>query len=228
MPTREEHAAAATEFVKTFVPKFERKAKADSALMRALAVFLGWIGMKTFMEEFSTTMGFTAYLIADHMNNISVILHEGLHAYQCKKYTRPGQGFLYMLPQLVGIVALLASLTLLVFSLTGFTWSWWPLAFLLLFAAPLPAYWRMKFEFNAYCVSMAVRYWCGGTVDDAYIGRLCDRFTNGSYYFMWPFRSWLLKRFLRKLEWIKSPEVANDPYFFGVHRFLETRGLLRT
>jgi hypothetical protein len=227
MPTREENATEAVAVVQKYVPKFERLPKASSTFQRFLASLLRLIGMKDFMSRFSTTIGFTAYLIESHYNNLGVIFHEGRHAWQGKKYTRVGQGALYLLPQLLGIGALCASVTLLVLSLTGFTWSWWPLAFLLIFAAPLPAYWRMKFEFDAYCVSMAVRYWCRGELDDDYINRLIKNFTTSAYYFMWPFKGSLRKRFLRKLEWIKSPAVANDPYYLAIHRFLEERGLLK-
>lgn len=226
MPTREEHAATAEIVVQSFVPKFKRVAKKDSTLMQLLATFLGWLGMKTFMEDFSTTLGFTAYLTDDHMNNISVIFHEGRHAQQGNKYTRPLQGALYLLPQLIAIIALFACLTLVGFSLGGFTWCWWPIALLLLLAAPLPAYWRMKFEFDAYCVSMAIRHWTRGDVADSYIDNLVSNFTSGAYYFMWPFKSYLRKRFLRKLEWIKASKVGSDPYYVAVHEFLETRGLL--
>ncbi len=227
MPTREEHAAAAEAMVQKYVPKFKRHPKADSALMRLLGVILGWFGMKTFMEDFSTTLGYTAYLTENHMNRIGVIFHEGRHAYQGKKYTRLGQGTLYLLPQLVAILTIFACLTLVGFSLSGFAWAWWPTVFLLLFAAPLPAYWRMKFEFDAYCISMAVRYWCRGAVEGVYIEQLIDNFVNMNYYLMWPFKGWLRKRFLRKLKWIKSPQMVNDPYFLAVHRCIERQGLLR-
>ena len=226
MPTRIEHAAAAEAAVQKYVPEFRRCPKAESRFMRFLGFILGWLGMKTFMEDFSTTLGYTAYLTKDHMNHIGVIFHEGRHAYQSKKYTRLGQGTLYLLPQLVALLTIIACFILVSASLNGFTWDWWPTATLLLLAAPLPAYWRMKFEFDAYSVSMAVRHWCRGDVGLDYIERLVDNFTSGAYYFMWPFRNFLRTRFLRKLEWIKSPKMVEDPYYMGVHRCIEERGLL--
>lgn len=225
MPTRIEHAAAAEATVQKYVPKFQRRPKADSKFMRFLGVVLGWLGMKTFMEDFSTTIGYTAYLTAEHMEHIGVIFHEGRHAQQGKKYTRLGQGLLYLFPQILTLF--LVGYILTNASLHGFTWDCWPLVFVIPLAAPLPAYWRMKFEFDAYCVSMAVRHWCRNDVGFSYIERLIDNFTGGAYYFMWPFRNYLRKRFLKKLEWIKSPKIANDPYYMGIHRCIEERGLLR-
>ena len=227
MPTREENAAAAVALVQTFVPKFERIPKAGSKIMALLGALLSVVGVRKFMTNFSTTLGYKAYLVEGHYTNISVIFHEGLHADQCKRYTRPLQGALYLLPQLFAILALIPCVVLLILANEHVvSWDWWPLALVLLCGLPLPAYFRMKFEFDAYCVSMAVRHWCNNDVDDNYINSRIRNFTTFAYYLMWPFHGFLQTRFLRKLEWIKSPKVVDDPYYAAIHLFLETRGLL--
>ena len=110
--SRETNAAAAIRYVQEHVPNFKVVPKAESSFMRFLAAFMGLFGQrKQFLERFSTTIGYTAYLIERHALSIGVILHEGRHAHQSKKYTRVIMGMLYLFPLTLGIIGAITSLT---------------------------------------------------------------------------------------------------------------------
>lgn len=168
--------------------------KDESWLMHFL-FFFARLFNPNFMKYYVTTFGNTmyypnkAYIEVNHERAISIAAHEYVHMMQQKQY---GWWYLfsYALPQ---ILALLSLLTIpLVFV------SWWgllPLLFLV-FLLPLPAYWRMKWEKEAYVMSLFVQFYFARKKTN-YIGQIVDylkdqsvrmslQFSGWSYYKMWP------------------------------------------
>ena len=220
MTTREEHAASAIELIQSFVPKFRTVPKEQSKLMKAIGgIFRIARQRKRFMEDFSTTVGYTAYMAEKHETSIGVILHEGRHAEQSKHWTRAAMGFAYLVPQILMVPGLIIWGTI-----TG--WSPWQF-FLLGFLAPLPACWRMWWELDAYTVSIAVRYWTKGEVTTKYLNHIVDYFCDSSYWFMWPFRSAISKKVRAQYARVASGDIIlDDDYFASILNWLNKRGLL--
>ena len=69
-----------------------------------------------------------------------------------------------------------------------------------------------------------VRYWMG-TLKDRHVQFYADNFCNSNYYFMFPFRGWILNRLSWHLARIKAGAVLEDNYFKAVHTFLDAAGL---
>ena len=103
--------------------------------------------------------------------------------------------FLYASPQCFAPFALLAF------------WNLWFLLFLLC-ALPIPSPGRAWAEIRGYRMTMAVYYWLSGQKVD--IKWMVEQFVGPSYYFMWPFRKWLMKRFNKEFEKIKNNELAPE------------------
>ena len=170
----------AIELIQGYVPEFKVLNKADSKLQRFIgkAMFFN----KGYMTNFYTTIGYTTYRpigAAGEPWEWEILLHEGKHAIQAKKLTRPLMGALYLLPFL-----------------------------------PLPAPGRAWFEFEAYCVSMAVAYLKNpADVNDWYIeNQLVPYFTGSEYAWMFPFKGTVKKAFQKFHEKLKSGEAFEDPY----------------
>ena len=178
------------DLIKSRVPKFRLRSKTQSRLMRFLGFLLSLVGVKDFLEKYWTTLGYTTYYI-DGPDGVAddewmVLAHEGVHALQSKRLTRFVMGFLYMLPQCLGAAFLGASLTMLVLAACGVVgWQCMWLACGLVLLAPLPAYWRMKFEIEAYYVFPMITMEWGMKLD---VRPIVDMFTGPAYYFMWPFK----------------------------------------
>lgn len=144
-------------------PKFKLVAKADSGFMKFLHVCLLIITfgqMKTFMDKFTTTIGYTVYTPSiweqrSEKVRMLILRHERVHMEQKRRH--------------------------------GF---WFTISYLLF---PLPCVWaycRMKYEMEAYEVTIQVKW--------EYFGRrgftpeareaMISRFTGPSYFWTWPWR----------------------------------------
>jgi hypothetical protein len=73
------------------------------------------------------------------------------------------------------------------------------------------SYWRARWEFQAFRISVAVQYWTNAIVDDSYLEKLADHFTTSDYFWMWPFR----KRVLKKLRAFRDEVVSGDIFKAG-------------
>jgi hypothetical protein len=219
-------AVSAETLVRAFVPAFKIVRKRDSKLMRLTANVLFFV--PGFMDQFSTTIGYTAYLTDYAATNIGVIFHEGRHALQAYKLSRPIMAILYLLPQVLGVVALAVSLTWLVVA-AFFGWSWWqlPVAFGVLALAPIPAYFRMRFELDAYTVSLAVQFWSTGSIKLDYMDRIANNFTSSDYYFMWPFKHSVFAMVRKRVAFVASAHVLDDPYLAAIHTWMAERRLAK-
>lgn len=93
---------------------------------------------------------------------------------------------------------------------------------------PLPAPFRAREEFRAYCVSMAADFWSGRDIDEAYIDWLVEEFVGPNYLWMWPFRRKMRERFWAFLHDIRYDELERYPadyqaYLAEVRAFAERR-----
>jgi Zn-dependent protease with chaperone function len=181
------------------LPGFQVKYKDESTFMKLIGMLMFF--NKTFMTGFVTTIGYTVYLpTRAKSGSISTLAHEYRHAKDASQITRVLFGMLYLLPQLLGIPGALAALILVPLLLFGVvSWSWWllPLMLTALFLAPLPAYFRKKYEVNGYTMSLFMTNELlkeGGFDKNARKERLTasaarynKNFTGANYYFMWPF-----------------------------------------
>jgi hypothetical protein len=147
-------------------PGFKIVLKTDSAMMRAIDVFLRVITlgkMASFMDSYITTIGLTVYVPSDwdafKDEQIARILrHERVHMRQARRYSRPLFSFLYLF-----------------FPLPGFL-----------------AYFRAKFEMEAYEETMrATAEQVGQWIldDPKFRAGIVGHFTGPEYFWMWPFKS---------------------------------------
>lgn len=231
MGTPKEDFEQMVKTVQSHYPKYKVIAKETSRFHK----FIGWI-LKTFtpnkeyMTRYWTTIGATvAYPIeetpGEHYNNVTVNVHEGNHAGQCKRWTSFLMGSLYLLGTPVyAVLFLLLSVPFFIVGGLTSAFPWW-VGFIVLGAGlvlscPVPfGYWRYRWEAQAYGVSLAVRYWVNGknpdSVNDAYIDNACLQFTTGAYFYMMPFKSVVKKRLQKARELVTTGKFFTqwDPYY---------------
>lgn len=149
------------------------KSKSESRLMRFLGTLLFF--NPSFMRDYTTTIGSTVYFPDGFVDRDpgaawGVLAHEGKHIEQSKRIgpIRFSLGYLFPAP-----------LALLAF---GAFWSpWFLLA--LIFLAPLPAPWRVKWEREAYLVTAvcdAARGW--NITEDWYVNFHVECYCGWGYY----------------------------------------------
>lgn len=169
----------------THFPDLKIKYKDESLLMKIMSKLLFF--NKEFMTGYTTTIGNTIYypsrsfIKARPVSSSVVLLHELVHVHDSKKFTMPLFTLLYTSPQI---------LALLFFPLLFIGWKIALLA--LLFAAPMPSFFRMYFEKRAYLTSMYALSEIGKKLNfdpglDRQKSSFLDHFKTSSYYFMWPF-----------------------------------------
>lgn len=204
------------DIIRYHVPEYDLKMKSESWLQRLIGKIMGMVGNKTYMTSFWTTIGYTTYRPSNPgWGEWTVICHEGMHAIQARHMGSIVMGMLYLIP-----LTLIAPIALL-----GF-WHWWFLIIAAACALPLPAYFRMKMEVEAYQISMAVTYWMTGNVPQSNIEYIKKNFTGWNYYKMWPFKSSIDKKLLKKYEEIKNGEILKDLYPRQIYEYLLKEGLV--
>ena len=191
-------------------PNLRIKYKDQSSFMKLLGNVLFF--NKEFMTNYTTTIGSTIYFPNEKYLNIRpissviVLLHELVHLYDSKRLTSPLFSFLYLSPQ---ILALLFFPLLLV--------SWKLALPFLLFALPIPSFFRMYFEKRAYLSSLYVTYQLSkkkgfNSSLESHKNFFIKQFKGGYYYFMWTFS--LTKEFDQALVKINNNERPfEDPVF---------------
>lgn len=217
-----------------YAPKTVVVPKRTMWLHKTIAKILKVFGNKQYMDSYWTTIGFKiAQPGVDEVdeNGWGAIPHEGNHAIQAKKLTRPlfGSFFLlgtpaYMVPALVA-------------SWPFFVWlPWWSgLLFVLgcaVVSSPVPfGMFRAHWELEAYGLSVAQRYWLGHSVDDAYFERRARQFTTSAYFWMCPFKKYVLKKLKQSLEDAKSGKIFKHKkygtYYQDVYNVLKKHSLVR-
>ena len=185
-------------FIKINIPDSEIRSKKQSTMMKFLSKLLFF--NKSFMTSYVTTWYPHIYvpkLPWKYKNNlpaIATLAHEWVHLHDRR---RLGWffNFLYMMPQCFFIFGLLAF------------WNLWFLLFFL-FILPIPSPGRAWAEFRGYRMTIAVYYWLSGQKVD--LKWIVDQFVSSNYYFMWPFRGWLMKKFQKEFDKIKNNELSPE------------------
>lgn len=168
-------------------PNLKIRYKDKSLIMKLIGKIMFF--NKAFMTSYTTTFGSTIYFPSESFIKIRpisssvVLLHELVHVYDSSKINKLLFLLSYGFPQ---ILTLLAIPLLLV--------SWKISLFFLLFALPLPAYFRMNYEKRAYLTSLYSLNKLGQKMKfdpglDLQKEDFIDHFYTSSYYWMWPFKS---------------------------------------
>ena len=186
------------DFIKTSIEGSEIRSKKQSTMMKFLSKLLFF--NKRFMTGYVTTWYPHIYVpklpwrVHNDAPAIATLAHEWVHLYDRK---RLGWlfNFLYIMPQCFFIFGLLAF------------WNLWFLLFFL-FLLPIPSPGRAWAEFRGYRMSIAVYYWISGQKVD--LKWIVDQFVSSNYYFMWPFRGYLMKKFQKEFEKIKNNELSTE------------------
>lgn len=192
---------------KEFFPDVRLMYKNESTFMKMLGKILFFNSQ--FMTSFTTTIGSNIYFPNKEfeefrpISSLVVFLHELIHVYDSKRLFKGLFSFLYLFP-----------ITLIPISFLFLLLSWKiTLILSILFALPLPAYFRMNFEKRAYLNSL----YCMNKLSikknipvnlDNLRNSYLKSFKDSSYYFMWPFSS-IDKEMQDGLNKIK---LGNRPY----------------
>ena len=199
------------QMVSWHVPEFEIKDKESSFLMKLIDKSVMWIFNKEFMTRYTTTVGYSIYVPKGKSNQSlwRTIAHEWWHMHSMKKLGAFLHGFLYLFPQTLSPLALLAIL--------GF-WFPWAVWFLtaLVFLLPLPAYFRYREELDAYTVSMAAYLWRYKSIPDDYIDHVAKNFYKSNYYFMWPFKDSVINKLKERRSLLIGGAFDAQPIFGDV------------
>jgi hypothetical protein len=170
-----------------YFPGVNIQYKNESTFMKILGKILFF--NKSFMSNYTTTINSTIYFpnrdfIKNNYNSFIVtFLHELVHIKDAKKFSFILFSLLYLSPQI---------LTLLIIPFIFLNWKL-SLIFLI-FALPIPSFFRMYFERRAYIVSLYVLNYL--IVNHKIRANLEDnknfyltQFKLSGYYFMWPFKN---------------------------------------
>jgi len=183
--------------IKEAFPDFELISKQESTLMKWLSKLLFF--NKRFMTSFISVIGNKVYVPSlpwkedNPYGACEVLSHEFVHMKDNQKLG-PLFKFLYLCPQILTL------LSVLVF------WNpWWLLC--LGFLLPIPAPFRAYFEFKAYVVSMAVQWWLLSAKADPEF--FVKQFTSANYYWMFPFKKILNKKFQEEFFRIKDGNLKS-------------------
>ena len=204
-------------YAQQYVPKFKVAFKDKSLFMKLLSYVLFF--NKEFMTRYITTIGYTVYVpteaeyLANPENYLHILTHEFVHMMDYKKYNLLFS-LSYMLPQSLAIFSLLS------FVAIHYSLLWLLCLFFLVFAAPLPAYFRSHWELRGYTMSAAFDYWKYNSLatPDVYL----DRFTDSGYYFMWPFKKNMTNRLQAQFDKVKDNSILTDQTFKIVHDYLKS------
>jgi len=195
--------------IRTEFPKFEAVPKRTSKLHQ----FIGWVCNAPwfgkhrinpgYMTAFYTAFnGKTAYPInSNPITDWEVFVHEFMHLKQERRWTPLVFQALYLLG-IPAYFAVAAALAILCIPLWILVVPWWISLLVLgagaVLSSPIPfGYWRGRWELQAYGVSIALRYWLRGEVDDAYLEWSAQHFTTSAYFWMWPYGRSAYKRLER-------------------------------
>ena len=172
------------------IPGFRIEDKRKSPLMRLLSKLLFF--NKTFSTGYVTTLYPKVYVpelpwrAKDHVAAIATLAHEYVHLKDRKRMWL-FFNFLYLFPQNLSLFALLGAF--------GNSPLWYLCLLLLL---PIPSPTRAWLEFRGYRMTLAVwAFYLKEKLDTGqFVNSIVDRnFTSSAYYWMFPFRRYLLKKF---------------------------------
>lgn len=197
----EQKVSKAIQLVRKYVPDFEIISKPKSRLHRFIGKLLFF--NKGYMTSFYTTIrNKTARPLGGYSRDEWVtILHEGMHALDSSRMHGIFE-FWYLMPQLLGVFGIIFGL-LGALLWPGFFWG----MFFLLFSAPIPALGRAWLEFRAYKINVITyRVLYSGIPDilNDILNHYVTEFTGPNYYFMFPFKKTIRRRFDKWAERIED------------------------
>lgn len=199
---------------KQHFPDLQIKYKDQSTFMKILGKLLFF--NPSFMKTYTTTIGSTIYFPSKTFLKLQpammtiILLHELIHVNDAQKLPKYVFEFLYLFPQII---------SLLLIPLLLVSWKLF-LPLIILFALPLPAYFRMIYEKRAYLVSLYVtnklnqKYQLTNTLEENK-NLYLSQFKSGAYYFMWIFPS-LDQKFNDGLKKILNNERPFDDNVFDI------------
>lgn len=201
------------------IPGFKVKFKNESAFQRFLGFIMFW--NRGYMTDFISTFFPVVWWTTrkDYEGNpwgsFKVLTHEWVHLWDDKEH-RGWFGFSYISVQVWCITSVLALLSI--------WFGLWFLFFLagLLFLAPWPSPWRIKWELRGYAMTMAVNYWKHGSVKEETKDWIVETLTGSGYYFP----AWSKKRLRKKLDRIVEDLESGEILNYG-HAFRAVSGIVK-
>lgn len=214
------------EVVREKFPKFHIKAKEDVWFQRLLSYLMFWMWRwpkgedgkrrwtSLYMTNYTTTMGYGMYVtsldVLQRRRYWWTIAHEFVHMWDMNRITSIPYSLAYGFPQILVPGALLAIGAI-----------WWPqmiwCLLFLVFALPLPSPGRMWLEWRGYTMTLACEFWDKGEVGPSDLPWIIENFTGPDYFFMWPFKKHITRKFEDSLRRIRSGEILEDEPFRIVH-----------
>lgn len=174
--------------------------KEESRLMQFIAFVLRPVNPK-FLKSYITTIGNKIYVPTEFWNKdeqtvLEVLAHEGIHTKQSQKFSLFLWAFLYLFP---------LSLAPLAFVLLALFGHWIiGLVLTLVLLVPLPAWFRMKLEVEAYVITSLFRPSLDRSLITEYI---VEQLSGRWYYFAWPFKSHLRKTIEKQYQLTSTEEI---------------------
>ena len=197
-----------------YFPDLRIDYKSQSSFMKFIGKLMFF--NKQFLTQYTTTIGSTIYfpnplfVKIRPVSSSIIILHELCHMYDSSKWGKRVFDFLYLFPQ--SLVPL--SIPLLIVS--------WQLSLLfLLFILPFPALFRTYFELRAYMVSLYVMNAVSIKLElkstlDVNKEDLVSQFNSSSYYYMFPFTSYIRRKLDAAVVKIKAGQRPFDSPVFDM------------
>jgi len=195
-----------------YFPDLQIKYKDQSWFMKLVGTLLFF--NKAFMTNYTTTIGSQVYFPTESfvktrpVSAAVILLHELVHIKDAHKISKPLFGALYLSPQIFALLCLPLFLV-----------SWKiALPLVLLFASPIPSYFRMYFEKRAYLTSLYSIYRLSKKLNFKPLlasqeKDFLSQFKGSFYYFMWPFGN-LQKEFDDAVAKIQADQRPfEDPVF---------------
>jgi hypothetical protein len=205
-------------------PSIRIRYKDSSWFMKLLGALLFF--NKGFTTKYITTIGSTIYFPSEQMitsnpiDGCVAICHEYVHIKDSKRYGRLLFSFMYLFPQILALLAFVALPVLFI----SFKISLIFIGFLI-FAAPLPAYWRSQLEVRGYSMTLFVanEYYkeLGMNEDNRSVHLFglankinTEEFIGSGYYWMWPFG--VKKKLYDIVEQIQNGDILESDKVFAV------------
>lgn len=200
------------------VPGVRIKFKKSSIIMRLLAIILFPINRR-FLSAYTTVLGKTVYfpnpdwLNKHYRRAVGIISHELVHLSDRANEKPLMFEIKYLFPQILSVLSLLA--------LFAFASAWFLLALVfLVFLAPWPAPYRLRYESTGYCMSMHYREITGSSFDFVYWRNIYAKELSGSSYYYPTMKQWVAARELtNRYDW----SAKNHPACIASIAWLEAK-----
>jgi hypothetical protein len=213
---------------RAFVPGFSVKWKTDSLTQK----LLGWVLFfnPKYMTGYITTFYPSVYFPSkdryesNPTNSLQVLAHERVHLMDSVRYGMWFK-FSYLLPQVLFVPLLLASIACLIGHLK--------LASLILLALglvaliPWPSPWRVNWEKRGYAMTLATNYWIFGSIPEPLKQSVRGHFLDWSYFKMSRNQANIDAWLSGIVASIEDGTICSDGAYYHVHKFLSDKGLVQ-